>query len=68
MKPDLVYSLFPLFFLMFVTVPVEKRENISEDIQMPLLLWEYDGWDIITICFSKFIWTNMEGFESSETS
>lgn len=53
---------------MFVTVPVEKRENISKDIQMTLLLWKYDGWDIIMIWFSKFIWINMEGFESSETS
>lgn len=46
----------------------ENCEAVPKDIQMPLLLWEYDGWDTIIICFSKFIWIRRKGFESSEIS
>lgn len=53
---------------MSIIVPAEKCENVSKDIQMTLLLREYDGLDITMICFSEFIWINLEGFESSEIS
>lgn len=65
MKPDLIYSLFRLFLIVYYST---CRGTVSKDSQMPLFLWEYDGWDIIVICFSKFIWINMERFESSEIS